>query len=87
MSQQIKDYSYLEIRGSAEVFLEKRLENDGSGNPLYVGYNRKPNAATTEESWYIIKMTYSGGYVVRVQLPDNGPQFKYAWDSRASYFS
>jgi len=84
--QKLKDFSIAEVRGDLSLFLEQRIEYSGD-NPIYVGYNRGANAATDDETWYIIKMTYSGNNVTRVQLPDNGPQFKYAWDDRASLFS
>lgn len=67
--------------------LEGRFENDGNGNPIYVGYSPYPNAATAEPIWYIRKIIYSGENVVRTQLPDDGIKFGYAWDSRSSYFS
>lgn len=85
--QRIKDYSNIEIIGDSSVFWEKRMENDGNGNPIYVGHNRHANASTSEESWYIVKITYSGTSPTRYQLPDDGPQFKYAWDDRATYFT
>lgn len=84
--QKLKDYSIAELQGELGMFLEKRMSYDGD-NVEYIGYNREPNATTTDLSWYIVKMTYSGSNVTRYQLPDSGPQFKYAWDSRASYFS
>jgi len=86
-SQKIADYSSLSIHGDVSLFLETRIENDGSGNPLYVGYTKCPNAPTDENLWYIVKLEYSGGYLIRNQLPDNGPHFTYAWDDRASLFS
>lgn len=86
--QKINDYSNANLAGDLFQFLEKRIENDGSGNPLYVGFTRTQNQSTAAEEWYIIKMSYDGGgFVDRVQLPDDGPQFKYAWDDRATLFS
>lgn len=86
--QQVADFSRMPMQGDAFQLLEKRMENDGSGNPLYVGYARTPNASTTALEWFIVKMSYDGGgFVSRVQLPDTGAQFKYAWDSRANYFA
>ena len=85
--QKIEDYSVLKLNGDAFAFLEKRIENDGSGNPLYVGYAKKPNESTAATTWFITKISYSGGYPVRVQIPDDGPKFGYAWDSKAAAFS
>lgn len=86
--QKFKDFSYCDVHADFSLFLEKRLEVDGSGNPLYIGYSRVPNAASDEDLWYIVKLYYDGsGYLIRSQLPDDGPQFKYAWDDRATLFS
>lgn len=85
--QRISDYSSLNIAGDVSQFLEKRMENDGNDNPIFVGYNRSPNAPTDNLSWFIVKIEYSGTAPIRYQLPDEGPQFKYAWDDRATYFS
>lgn len=84
--QIIKDYTLAEVVGDLGMFFEKRLSYSGT-DVEYVGYNREPDASTTEETWFIIKNEYSGGNLTRYRLPDNGPQFKYAWDSRASYFA
>jgi len=86
MAQQILDYSRLELRGDAGMFFEKRIEYDGNNNPIYIGYNRHQNTATDDESWFIVKITYSGNNPTYYQLPANGPQFVYSWDDRATYF-
>lgn len=86
-SQKIKDYSQLEVQADFGLFLEKRIENDGSGNPIYVGYVKYPQGSTSQPDWFIIKLSYSGGFLVRSQLPDAGAQFNYAWDDRASLFT
>ena len=85
--QRIGDYSIANAELDLSMLWEKRIENDGSGNPLYIGYNKEPNASTSTLGWFIIKNTYSGTFLTRSQLPDDGPQFKYAWDSRATYFT
>lgn len=87
VSQKLDDYSMLKVNGTVDQFFEQRIENDGNGNPIYIGYTKKANESTAAETWFIKKISYSGGYPIRVQLPDNGPQFKYAWDDRASLFS
>lgn len=69
-------------------FFEVRVENDANGNPLYVGRSPIINAATSATVWYITKLHYDGNnFLNRVQIPDSGRSFMYAWDSRASYFS
>ena len=71
-----------------EDLYETRVENDATGKILYVGKSITPNAATDERIWYIKKLLYDGfGFLNRVQLPDDGIGFLYAWDDRATYFS
>lgn len=86
-TQKINDWSVVTLGGDFLDFLEKRMDNNVDGNPIYVGYNREPNAATTASTWLIVKITYSGTAPTRYQLPDDGPQFKYVWDDRATYFT
>lgn len=80
------DFSSIEIRGSADQFLEKRYSYN-TGLLEYEGWCKKANAATDQDIWLIVKYTYSGSSLLRQQLPDQGPFFKYAWDDRATYFS
>lgn len=86
MAQDLIDFSRLEVRGDAGMFFEKRMENDGDGNPIYVGYNRIQNASQDDLSWFIVKITYVGGFPTYYQLPNQGVQFKYSWTLRANYF-
>ncbi len=85
-SPRIKDFSILENVANSELFLEKRMSYTGD-NLEYVGYSRNPNESIDADTWYIIKMTYTGTNVTRYQLPDNGPGFRYVWNDRATYFS
>lgn len=85
--QKLNDFSIVTLEGDFTVFLEQRIENNGDGNPEFVGYNREPNAATSAETWFIVKYTYAGTSPTRYQLPDDGAQFKYAWDDRATLFT
>lgn len=80
------DFSVIEIRGSADQFLEKRYAYTGSLLE-YEGWCKKPNGATDQPIWLILKYTYTGSAQVRQRLPDDGPYFKYVWDDRATYFS
>ena len=70
-----------------EDMMEGRFENDGDGNPIYVGYSPIPNANPALPVWYIFKVTYVAEAAVRKQLPDDGPGFIYVWNDRASLFS
>lgn len=87
---------YPNIFGNLEAFsgifqpedsLEGRFENDGNGNPIYIGYSVTPNAATDQPIWYIQKIEYDGESIVRKRLPDDGEGIFYVWDLRATYFS
>jgi hypothetical protein len=80
------DFSVIKVRGSADDFLEKRYAYNGS-NLEYEGWTQKPNGSVAAPIWYIVKYTYSGSNVIRQQLPDDGPYFKYVWDDRSTYFT
>jgi hypothetical protein len=67
--------------------LEGRFENDGDGNPLYVGYTTIPDADPDDSVWYIQKIEYVGTGIVRKRLPVDNVGFKYSWTDRATYFS
>jgi hypothetical protein len=72
----------------SEDFFEARFENDANGNPIYAGFTPTPNASTAQGIWFIKKIFYdSNQSVVRIQMPDDGVKFSYAWDDRASLFS
>jgi len=88
MTQRLKDKNPLSLFGEALTFMEIRMENDGNGNPIFVGYAQTPNMGTAVAQWLIVKITYDGNQApTRYQLPDNGVEFKYAWDLRATYFT
>ena len=71
-----------------QSLLETRIENNVSGQPIYIAYSITPNADTAARVWYILKMSYDGGgFLSRVQKPDNGDGFLYIYDDRATYFS
>lgn len=86
-SPRIEDFSYLKTLASTELFLEKRMYYDGGGNLEYVAYSRVPNESEDADTWFIVKMTYSGANITRYQLPDSGIAFKYVATDRATYFS
>ena len=66
---------------------EKQVENDASGNAIYVGYAR-PGTATSATAWFITKQAYDGNNAITSQkIANDSPGFKYAWTSRATYFS
>lgn len=67
--------------------LEGRFENNADNNPIYIGYTPFPNGDPAEPIWALQKITYDGQAIVRKQQPDNGPQFTYIWNERATYFS
>jgi len=85
--QLLKDFSTVIIEDELSKYQEIRYERDDSDIALYIGYNREPNASTSDLSWFIVKNTVADGAITRQQLPDNGVQYKYSWDDRATYFT
>lgn len=83
----VKDFSYLDVQGLASQFMEIRIDYGVGNLPLYVGYNHTPNADPDAETWYIVKLTYSGTNLIRQQLGDMGVTFSYSYTDRATYFS
>jgi hypothetical protein len=69
-----------------EDLYEVRIENNSSGQPLYIGYTITPNAPTSDAVWFIKCINYTGSYVSWVQLPNLGYGYLYVWDNRATYF-
>lgn len=49
-------------------------------NPTYIGSNVTVNANTSSNDWKILKFTYSGTDVTRIQLAYG------SWDNRSSLF-
>lgn len=67
-----------------DLFLKKRIENDGSGFPIYIGY-AEPGVFVSESKWAIKKLTYSGGVVTQEDWASGENTFDKEWDERASY--
>jgi hypothetical protein len=82
----LQGYDRLESVADVGMFLEQRIDYDGD-NPIYIGYNKTPNCGTAVPTWFIVKLTYSGDNVTRVQMPSSGVAFDYAWDDRTTLFS
>lgn len=88
MSMTVRELTNLLMVGDWTNFIEMRMENDGDGNPIYVGYTNVGNAPTDEPVWFITKYTYDANQSpTRQQMPDSGVQFIYVWDDRATYFA
>lgn len=82
----IPDLTQLELNFDAETFLEKRMENDANGNPVYVGW-AKAGTATDALAWFIVKITYdANNSPTRQEIANNSPTFEYSWTARISYF-
>ena len=83
-------FKILEVGGQTvglDAFYETIIENDGLGNPIYVGRSPIINPAESADVWYIVKMLYDGnGFVEQVRIPPNGRAFVYSWTNRATYF-
>lgn len=80
------DFSVIPVTMDSELVLERRFAYSGA-NLEYKGYAKKPNAATSQLVWFIVKFHYTGAVLDRQQLPDDGVNFIYSWDDRATYFS
>lgn len=80
------DFERLSAVLDNEDLLESRFENDGNGNPIYIGYTLTPNASIDEPIWYIIKIVYDLQNIVWKRIPEDGRKFAYIWSQRASYF-
>jgi len=65
-------------RVSIGAFKDVRFDPDDS-SPNYIGLASK-SLATSDTSWTVLKFTYSGDNVTRIQKATG------AWDSRASLF-
>lgn len=59
------------------------IENDGSGNPLYIGY-AQPGSLTSQNVWFIHRFQYSGGFLVRRQFANGRLSYDQVWDDRAA---
>lgn len=88
MVQKLYDHNPLNVFLEGSAVLEIRMENDGNGNPIFVGFAQAPNLGTAVEQWFIVKIDYDGNSSpIRYRLPDSGVVFQYAWDDRSTYFA
>lgn len=62
--------------------LTERLENDGSGLPLFHGFAR-PGTATSAAGWRIKKFTYTNSVVTLIQWADGNGDFDNVWNDRS----
>ena len=69
-------YSVTELL--ANTYWKDRRFEWASGNPVYIGVNRKPNAPEGDREWQVYKITWSGDTVTRMQGPVEG-----SWENRA----
>lgn len=71
-----------------EDFFESRFENDANGNPIYAAWTAIVNGDPALRIWFMKKIHYDANQsVIRVQMPDDGVTFTYAWDDRVANFS
>ena len=66
-----------------------RLQNDGDGNPVFVG-RAKVGTAVSESKWQIQQITYAGGFVTSITWPENAlgsasSEYEFVWNDRAGY--
>lgn len=61
-----------------------KIEYDSSNNPVYIG-EAAPGTETTEATWRIKKITYSGSDIIAVEWASATTEFNKIWDDRAEY--
>lgn len=61
-----------------------KVENDVSGNPIYVAWC-EPGTADAAEAHLIAKIEYLGGFVIRLHYAGGNLDYNSVWDDRASY--
>lgn len=82
----IPDLTRMTINYDGEMFLEKRMENDADGDPIYVGW-AKAGSAEGSLVWFIVKITYDANKApIRQQVATNRSMFGYSWTDKATYF-
>ena len=64
---------------NGDCYWKDRRYEYSAGNLIYKGTNTTHKAATTAETWYVWKYTWSGDDMVRCEGPLTGQ-----WDNRAS---
>jgi len=80
---------FIEFGGSVTVNakepdLTQKIENNASGQPIYVG-KAVPGSATSSAVWQIQKITYDGsGFLTDVQWGGGSSNFDQVWDDRAA---
>lgn len=62
-----------------DFYSDIRLDPDSS-QPVYVGLHVTNGASTFSLDWKILKLTYNGSNIERVQVAYG------SWDNRATYF-
>lgn len=70
--------------------MEIRCENDGSGNPVYIG-RAKLGVAEDDDRWQISKHTWDGNDSLLTKKWPVNPEtetsanYEFVWDDRATY--
>lgn len=59
----------------------QKFDYDGAGNVIYIGWTDRGHA-TSDASWKIQKLTYSGSNVTDIQWASS--DFDKVWDDRTS---
>jgi hypothetical protein len=65
--------------GLNSYWRQKRFAYDVSDNLEYLGFHWKENVETSEETWAVWKMTYTGDNITLIEGPLTG-----SWDNRAT---
>ena len=65
--------------------LTQKIEVDGSGKPIYIGY-AEPGTAVTTALWQIKKISYNAsGVATDIQFASGTSEFDKVWNDRAGY--
>lgn len=76
------DYGLLTIEGITTQQI--RIEYDASDNPIYIGW-AQPGANYTDAKWLIVKLTWSGENLTRMQFADGVSTYIKVWNNRTTY--
>jgi hypothetical protein len=75
---------YQQVVFSADGLLTQAMENNTSGQVIYLG-EALPGTAKSSSGWRIKKLTYDGFSVVDVQWAGGSSDFDKVWNDRAGY--
>jgi hypothetical protein len=78
------DTGTLPAAATLERPLTQAMAYTGAGMTEYVG-KAEPGTAQSMTGWQIMKLTYSGTNVIKIEWASGNANFDKIWDSRAGY--